>query len=395
MRNAYLVLIAVVSCSTLLVRSSSAEDTADRLASWREGMSVRPVSAEPSRHTIHSYFNTSPESPDGRWVLYFTSTTPEAHRGEVRIVERSTGQEKVLARNVTVEDAHRVACQQWASGGKRVVFHDLRGDQWIIAAVDVDTLQEKVLATGRQLAFGQPNGDLVPLYGPHWNPGSHRDLELLNVETGETRTAVTADAVKRTFPDSIAGEFGEDPVSIFFPIISPDSQRAFFKLATPAGGDFRSPQASHRQGLVVCDLQTGRLFCLREKWGHPAWHPDSRTILETGGLLIDSGSGLVQKIPDLPKFPGTHPSVSPDGRLFVTDTTLEPFGGTKSEWGIVVGDLRGRDFTIIHRFDNSHGATSWRPSHPHPVFSPDGKRIYFNVGKTQWTQLYVAEAPAN
>ena len=33
---------------------------------------------------------------------------------------------------------------------------------------------------------------------------------------------------------------------------------------------------------------------------------------------------------------------------------------------------------IIHRADNTHGARSWRISHPHPVFSPDGKRIYFN-----------------
>ena len=36
----------------------------------------------------------------------------------------------------------------------------------------------------------------VPLYGPHWNPGAHRGLELLNVQTGKIeQTALRADAV--------------------------------------------------------------------------------------------------------------------------------------------------------------------------------------------------------
>jgi WD40-like Beta Propeller Repeat len=30
-------------------------------------------------------------------------------------------------------------------------------------------------------------------------------------------------------------------------------------------------------------------------------------------------------------------------------------------------------------------------SHPHPAFSPDGKRLYFNVSAGQWTRLHVAE----
>jgi hypothetical protein len=46
---------------------------------------------------------------------------------------------------------------------------------------------------------------------------------------------------------------------------------------------------------------------------------------------------------------------------------------------------------VIHRFDGSKGATSWRPSHPHPVFSADGRRVYYNVNDGRWTQLYVAE----
>lgn len=71
----------------------------------------------------------------------------------------------MLARGVTFEDAHRAACQQWISGGRRVVFHDFRNGQWVVAAVDIKTLKERVFATGRQVACGQPKGDLIPLCG--------------------------------------------------------------------------------------------------------------------------------------------------------------------------------------------------------------------------------------
>jgi hypothetical protein len=70
---------------------------------------------------------------------------------------------------------------------------------------------------------------------------------------------------------------------------------------------------------------------------------------------------------------------------------MDRFGGDRAEWGVVVADVRGEDYVILHRFDNSGGARSWRRSHPHPVFSSDGRRIYFNVSSGKWTQLYVAE----
>jgi Tol biopolymer transport system component len=55
---------------------------------------------------------------------------------------------------------------------------------------------------------------------------------------------------------------------------------------------------------------------------------------------------------------------------------------------VAVGSLQGGEYVILHRFDNSQGARSWRRCHPHPIFSPDGKRIYFNVSSSEWTQLY-------
>ncbi len=383
--------MAIASGIALLAHAQGDDDP---LAPWRTGVQIREAAPGDARHTIHSYFNTCPESPDGKSVLFFSSTTPDAHHGEVRIRDRATGTERVLATNVNVEDAHRVACQQWVSGGKRVAFHGERDGEWFVAVVDLESGAERVMARNKLSCWGRPDADVVPLYGPHWNPNALRDLELLNVATGEIQTVLTAAEVKAAYPDLIAKNFGDKPFSIFFPELSPDRSRIFFKLATPTGEDPRSKSASQRLGLVCYSLAEHRFLYQREKWGHPAWHPDGRTIVEVGFTMFDSNDGKLRRLPGLPAVRGDHPSASPDGKLIVTDTTLEQFGGTEKEWGVVVADARGNDYVIIHRFDNSHGAKSWRVSHPHPVFSPDGRRIYFNVSSTQWTQLHVAEIAA-
>lgn len=359
---------------------------------WTDGVVVKRAVVGAERHSMHSYFNTSPESPDGRWILFFSSTTPEAHEGEVRIRDRATGKEQLLASGVTTEDAHRVACQQWVSGGERVVFHDFRESGIEVIGVDIGTLKKRKLAKGLLVSWGQPNSDLVPVYGPHWAPGDHRDLYLLNVKSGEIRTFTTAKAVRSEYSEMVQKRFVDRPISIFFPILSPDASKIIFKLAIPAGGDFRSKAASDREMLIGYDLAKSRFLFAREKWGHPAWRSDSRTLINVPNVLIDIRTGKEEGMTGgLPQFPGSHPSFSPDGTLFVTDTKLDNFG-EPGKWGVVVAETNGRRYKILHRFRNDEGAKSWRVSHPHPVFSPDGNRIYFNVSEGPWTRLYVAES---
>ena len=366
----------------------------DPLAHWRSGVRIRPVSAAPGRHTIHSYYVCNPESPDGRRVLFYVSTRANGYSGDLCILDRVSGQEKILVRDVSVEDAHRAACQQWISGGRRVAYHEVRDGRWRVVVVDAETGMPTVTVDDRQIAFGQPDGDLLPIYGSHWKPGPHRDLELLNAATGEVRTVLTADAVEKRYGTWLKQEFDDKPISIFFPVLSPDRSRVFFKIAAGNGGnEFMSKDASHRQGLISYALERNRFLFLREKWGHPAWHPDSSRIIEMGNLLLDAVDGSVTRIPNLPNLRGSHPSISPDGRLMVTDglTDSPGVGGKSGEWCVMVGDLRGNRHEVLHRFDNTRGAKSWRRSDPHPVFSSDSRRIYFNVSDGDFTQLFVAE----
>jgi hypothetical protein len=364
-----------------------AADPPASLAPWGDRVSVRPVLRDADRHSIHTYYVTSPESPDGKRVLMYTSADPAGHVGQVVIVDRATGAQTVLAKDVVTEDAHRVACQQWVSGGRRVVYHALRGGEWVVAAVDVTDGTERVIATGRQVGIGTPGGDVVPVVGLHWKADDFPDLELVNVVTGERTPVVTAAAAREAYPALVTELFGDAPVSLYYPILSPDGGRVVFKLAVAKGGDFRSKAASTREGIVCYDLRAKKLLWMQKRWGHPAWSPDSAGVLNVGHIVTDAATGKTRRYGGFPPFPGSHPSFAPDGKLFTTDAIVDKAG----VWSVVVGDLAAGASVTVHRFDNSRGAKSWRPSHPHPAFSPDGRRLYFNVSDGPWTRLFVAE----
>ena len=362
---------------------------------WANGVTIAPVSPVTGRHSIHSYYVANPESPDGRRVLFFTSTHPAGYVGEVRMIERATGEETVLAENVHTEDAHRVACQQWLAGGRLAAYHEVVDKRWRVVVVDVETREKTVVAEDRQVGYGRPEGDLLPLYGCHWNPGPHRDLYVWDAAARQVRTALGIDAVETQHGEWLAKEFAGKPVSIFFPVLSPDGKRVFFKLAAGNGGDdYMAKNASHRQGLVCFDLESGRMRWFRAQWGHPGWYPDSRRIFEMGNVIFDTEepSTRYTKLRQVPVLRGSHPSVSPDSRLMVTDGMTESLGGPKGEWGVLVADLRGGRWVMIDRFDQTQGAKSWRRNDPHPAFSADGRRIYYNVSDGPHTRLMVAEA---
>lgn len=383
-------LFLIVSCGALPV-ALKAETKESPLAPWQSGVKIHAVAPGTGQHSIHAYFNTCPESPDGKYVLYYTSATPEGESGDLRILERATGKETIIAANLTTEDAHRAACQQWVNGGKTIVYHDCRNGRWCVVAVDVATLKQTVLAEDRQLGFGSPQQPWAPVYGCHWNPGSHKDLELIHVGTGEIRKPVTVDQVVQTYGDWLQKHFGTKEVSLFFPVLSPDGSKVFFKISRPGGGsDFRSKQASFRGGKVVYDLANQRFIRLIEEWGHPSWDPDSQAIFEKGGVLDHMETG--QKKRYAPSSPSDHPTIGPDGKIFVTDADVSKRDfGKPGDWAIVVGDTLADRFAVVAQFNNTGGATSWRRSHPHPAFSTDGRRIYYNVSEGPWTRLFVAE----
>ncbi len=371
---------------------SSTNIQSPEVKAW-QGASVHPVAPASDRHSIHAYFNMCPESPDGKYVLYFSSTDKKGEKGDICILERATGKETTLASGIVTEDGHRVACQQWLDGGKKVVYHDFREGKTVVVCVDVATGQSKDLVEERLLGFGAPNTVWAPVYGYHWKQGAHRDIEFVNVETGEIRTVVKLTDVLEKYGTEVRKLVGEGEVSLFFPVVSPDGNRIMFKVAKGWGKDeFRTPQASTRQGKFVYDVSKKEFLKAYALWGHPAWTPDSNSIIEKGIVLEDVTKGTQKRY--AVGSPSDHQSMSPDGKLYVADANISKReNGYPNEWGIIVGSLETNEFATIYRFKHADGASSWRPPHPHPNYSADGKRIYFNVSSDGWTRVYVAELP--
>ena len=384
--------VLVILVSVFACHARAADEVS--YANWTSGVKKHDVVSIPGRHVIHSYYSLDVESPDGRYVLFYTSGTKEGEDGDLRILERSTGKLTIIAEKIHTEDAHRVACQQWANGGKTVVYHDCRDGKWVVVAVDIATLKQKVLAEDRQLGFGATSSIYAPIYGCHWNPGTHRDLEFVNVETGEIKTVFPVASVVEKYGEWTRKRFGDVELSICFPWISPDGKKVFCKVGHPGGGDsYRGMHVSDRDGKVIYDLEKQQFLGLSMLWGHPSWTPDSESILEKGNFVTNV---ITQKTTQFGRSPTDHPTMSPNGKLFATDG-LE--SKKEKEWVVVVGkaepaksNTAPAEFTIIDKFDNSKGATTWRHNHPHPVFSADGKRLYYNVNDGQWTRLVVAEA---
>ena len=106
----------VVFCWSGVLSAVEPSTSADPLAPWKTGVKVSAVSGD-DHHSIHAYFNTSPESPDGRQVLFYASTTAKGYDGEDPHPEARWARKPCWPRGVAVEDAHRAACQQWVSGG--------------------------------------------------------------------------------------------------------------------------------------------------------------------------------------------------------------------------------------------------------------------------------------
>lgn len=385
-------LSATTQAQTLRHLESSNIQSPNLLA-WRNA-EVRAVVPEDAAHSIHSYFTTNPESPDGRHVLYFHSETPNGESGDIRMIDRKNGSVRTLRTGISAEDAHRAACQQWVAGGQAVAYHDFRDGRWIVAVTNIATGQERILVRDRQIGFGTASSPWVPLYGPHWKQGLHRDLELVHVITGEIRKVLTMDTVLAKYGREVNRLVGEGDVSIFFPVLSPDANSVMFKVARGNGSEnFRSSNASNRKGKFVFDITNRRFIRFYELWGHPAWMPNSRDILEKGSLVFFPETNDSIQVSEVPN---DHPSAAPNGSFFTSDSHTyyaDSEGRRPEEWAVFVTEIETGEYLSIYRFLNNKGALSWRVPHPHPVFSADGRRIYFNVSKDGFTRLYVASLP--
>ena len=122
------------------------------------------------------------------------------------------------------------------------------------------------------------------------------------------------------------------------------------------------------------------LSCVRLPEFNHRDNPSAQTVMEHP---IDGSPGK----PIIENALGIHGSLSPDGKYFVSDIFDWPETGTHS---LLLYDVASNDYRVLARMRAEEGDTK-NDMHPHPSWSRDGKRIYFNGSDTGQRRLYAID----
>ena len=349
------------------------------------------------RHNVHCYHGIDAWDRRGDRLLYLgfdrNDTASLVIREGRKGVERVIGQTRCF-------DYHTAAWQQWALDDTAVLF--LAGEvdgsnRWALAPVDGSGPAQPVPALdGRMVRQVVDHGHQVWTYSQR-EIDQPQLIERVDLRTMQAETILTAEDAYQRLPKGyrFPGQY-----SFSHPVPNPSGTRAFFKLMiTPDG------RPTMHSAFFMLNIETGEIsYHSREMSGHPFWVDDQRilNIVHTGDnvhralILIDCDTGDVDKITDsVIEGPG-HPSLSPDGRTYVTDSfanemTESPIYLVDAETGVMREILR-----LNHRFTPTDPKVGYDPKvvtrgQPHPVWSPDGKRLlmHSNRGGTKYSLLVV------
>ena len=176
---------------TLLATPVTADQPAEAIAPWTRNFRVAPLTSTPGRHTGHSYYVANPESPDGKFVLFYASADPSGYVGDVVIVERATGEETVLAHNLRLMRAlMSQSIKAWPFSGPVGIRERGRGgrtdihvfDEWCYLGTAVSRSQLwDMLAPGGERMF---DPDCYKILDRFLRAG--KDLDVLDL-TGNDR----------------------------------------------------------------------------------------------------------------------------------------------------------------------------------------------------------------
>jgi len=126
------------------------------------GKASVPVVKVSSGRVIHRFFDTSPLSPSGRYLALFrfpqeTRSPKPGEVGEVILVDRQTGQERVVAQSRGWE-MQLGANVQWGNTDGALYFNDVDTTNWSAFAVQLNPLTGKARRMGGTVFMVSPDG---------------------------------------------------------------------------------------------------------------------------------------------------------------------------------------------------------------------------------------------
>jgi len=377
-----------------------------------EGPATVPVVRVASGRIIHRFFDTSPVSPSGRYLALFrlpqeTRSPRPGEVGEVVLVDRQTGKERVVAQSRGWE-MQLGANVQWGGSDAQLFFNDVDPATWQAFAVELNPLTGKsrrlpgtvfmASADGRWLASYNlvssrraqvGYGVMLPdsLTPRNIGPVDTDGIDITDTRTGKVRRIVSIRQIYEQSRPSIAIPNPQDFEYYCFQVKwNPQGTRLLTTVQwSPKGGGPR------RRAVITMkpDGSDLRTAITPEQWGkgghHVNWTPDGEHL--SMNLNVDGQPGLELVTvrhdgTDLKTIftPGSgHPSRQPKGEpLMVTDAY--PDEGVAAPDGTVPIRLlnltTGSEESIAHIF-LSKAQGEFRID-AHPAWDRSGRYVVFN-----------------
>ncbi|MCC5829381.1 MAG: hypothetical protein JJU36_08035 [Phycisphaeraceae bacterium] len=343
---------------------------------------------------VHRYYDVAVEVPGGGRILYFEFDRDGIPGPGQVIVADADGKNPIVVGKARSAIGHVGASAAWidrehvafSPDGIRdplTVIHTLEG-------VEAGRIEGGLRSFSSESGLGL----LTRVMGGRTGGRSVGDqsLELWKPGTGGKSTLLTAEAALALHPwqDRVPVEH----TNLMNAKWSPDARRWFVVFTTEVYLRTRQDsQTPYVKALYVGDLDGSPVRYLCEFSHHPMWTPDGRGIIayvragSSQDLVrfdLDNGQGRVL----LADVPGVHASLDRSGQRLVTDIH-DP---DRQRANVVLIDLSTNTSTVLaegrhDRFDHRTG------THPHPQWSRDEQRIFFNMADTGQPQLYAAQVP--
>lgn len=278
--------------------------------------------SRPGVSAIHRFYDTSPISPTGRFVVYtefdYEDRLPNpGDCASVVVLNLRTGNEVYRTRTIAW-DTQLGAQAQWGHSDEELFFNRMTDSEWKPFGVMVNptTGVERRLAGPVYMVSPDGRTVLSPNLVKIWNvqpgygvivPPRYRDetrgapeddgLFVTDVDTGDTKLAVSLKEIYDRFPDHFADiDLSRGGFYGFHVKWSPDGRRIMFIVRWRTEGSLRL--ASHNWMITMdSDFTNLRVALGPNSWRgghHPNWCPNSQDIVMN--LMVPSRRIVSQRV---------------------------------------------------------------------------------------------------
>jgi hypothetical protein len=344
--------------------------------------------------TVHRYYDVPLESPSGERIVYFQFDAAIPGPGLVVVAERDGTNAKAVY-HVEGDCLGHVGAQQlWLD--ERTIACEARGaDDPSSVIIDLAAGSAKRME-GKIRAYHEPTrqavvmGGDVPPDADAFRRVQRRLIEVVRLDGGDRRAVAELHDAAAVHPRE--REIDVETMNFMNAKWSPAGRR-FFVVFTDEIHARMNQRTRSVKSLILVDADTGRVSYLGEFTHHPMWTPDGEGVI--AHVEHNGGQDLVRYDLDaagrarvlVENFVGVHTSLSADATQALTDAFDMP---EPNHAAILLYDLAtGRSRELFSGPHEHHGHS--RGTHPHPQWSRDGERIYFNHACAGLPQLYMMQ----